>query len=165
MKICIYTQKTVEGEKAIPIKEDRIIHGIRAIKKIFGVAQNNELFVSEAYLQEHTKRRKSFEKSMLFASVLAGLVFIAVLYSIVSTGRFEGLAILSAFVIGGFILSLPLFKYSPGLSGDTPKLIGASSPAKATKPNAAAKPKATKPKAVAKPKKPANKNQTKKKKR
>ncbi len=156
MKICIYTQKTVEGAKAIPIKEDRIIRGIRAIKKIFGVAQNNELFVSEAYLQEHTKRRKSFEKSMLFASVLAGLVFIAVLYSIVSTGRFEGLAILSAFVIGGFILSLPLFKYSPGLSGDTPKLVGASSPAKATKP---------KPKAVAKPKKPAKKKQTKKKKR
>jgi hypothetical protein len=156
MKICIYTQKSVEGERAIPIQEDRIIRGIRAIKKIFGVAQNNELFVSEAYLQEHTKRRKSFEKSMLFASVLAGLVFIAVLYSIVSTGRFEGLAILSAFVIGGFILSLPLFKYSPGLSGDTPKLVGVSSPAKATKP---------KPKAVAKPKKPAKKKQTKKKKR
>ncbi len=145
MKICIYTQKTVEGERAIPIQEDRIIRGIRAIKKIFGVAQNNELFVSEAYLQEHSKRRKSFEKSMLFASVLAGLVFIAVLYSIVSSGRFEVLAILSAFIIGGFILCLPLFKYSPGLSGDTPKLIGASSsPAK-------------KPKAVSKEKKPAKK--------
>jgi len=151
MKVCIYTHKTVEGEKAIPVKEDRILRGIRAIKNIFGVAQNNELFVSEPYLQEHTKRRKSFEKSMLFASVLAGLVFIAVLYSIVSTGRFEVLAILSAFIIGGFILCLPIFKYSPGLSGDTPKLIGKSSPAKAPK-----------PKAVSKTKKPAKKKTKKK---
>lgn len=118
MKICIYTEQDVTGKKAIPIREDRIIGTIRFFKKIFGVAQNNELFVSEDHIEEHRKRRKSFEQSMLFASVFAGIVILLVLFSLVFNQNYDLWAFISAFVIGGFVLALPLFKYSPALQGN-----------------------------------------------
>ena len=86
MKICIYTQKSVEGQKAVPIKEDRIIRIIREIKKMVGIAKMNELYVSEPHLEEHKKRRKGFEKQLLFASVLAGLIVVIVLFSLIFSG-------------------------------------------------------------------------------
>ncbi len=129
MKICIYTQKSVEGKKAIRVKEDRIIRTIRAIKKVFGIAQMNELYVSEEHLEEHKKRRSSFEKGILFASVLAGLILVIVLFSLFLSGRFDLWAIVSAFIIGAFILALPLFKYSPALESDMPVMVEASAPA------------------------------------
>jgi len=123
MKICISCQTAVEGKKAIPIKEDRIIRVIRTVKKVFGIAQMNELYVCENDLKEHKKRRNSFEKSMLFASVLAGIVVIMVLGALLLSGRFEPWPVLSAFVIGVFVLALPLFKYAPALESDTPKMV------------------------------------------
>lgn len=132
MKVCIYTQESVEGKKAIPVKEDRIIQVIRDIKKVFGIAQMNELYVSEDHVKEHAKRRKSFERSMLFVSVFAGLIVILALFSMVYSGRIDAWAIMSAFVIAAFLLVLPLFKYSPALQWEEPKLIG-KKPAKKAK--------------------------------
>ncbi len=126
MKVCIACQTTVEGKKAIPIKEDRIIRVIRAIKRTFGIAQMNELYVCEEHLKEHKKRRSSFEKSMLFASVLAGIVVIMVLGALLLSGRLEPWPIFSAFVIGVFVLALPLFKYAPALESSTPKMVYAT---------------------------------------
>ncbi|MBN1169774.1 hypothetical protein JXA56_02015 [Candidatus Micrarchaeota archaeon] len=126
MKVCIYTQENVDGKSAIPVKEDRIIYAIRKIKKIFGIAQMNELYVSEDHVKEHLKRRKSFERSMLFVSVFAGLIMILALFSMVYSGRIDLWALISAFIISGFVLVLPLFKYSPALQWDEPKTIGKS---------------------------------------
>jgi hypothetical protein len=105
----------MSGKSAIPIREDRIIRTIRAIKKRFGVAQMNELFVCEADLPKHMERRRSFERTMLFASIFAGLVVILLLYSIISSGRFDAWAIVSAFVVALFVLALPLFRYTPAV--------------------------------------------------
>ena len=124
MKVCIYTQESVEGKKAIPVKEDRIIQVIRDIKKTFGIAQMNELYVSEDHVKEHVKRRKSFERSMLFVSVFAGLIVILALFSMVYSQRIDAWAIMSAFMIAAFLLVLPLFKYSPALQWEEPKVIG-----------------------------------------
>jgi energy-converting hydrogenase Eha subunit A len=169
MRICIYTQKSVEGQLAVPVRDDRVIRTIRAVKKFFGIAQMNELYVSVPHLEEHKKRRRSFEKSLLFASVFAGLVIVVVLFSLVFSGRFDLWAIVSAFIIAGFVLALPLFKYSPALEAVDPKVVGraASPPPKAAAaqqavPPAAAKPAAPAEKAAKRPRKKAKKTAKKK---
>jgi hypothetical protein len=166
MKICIACQKNVEGKRAVPVKEDRIIKTIRGIKRSLGIAQMNELYVCEDDLPEHTKRRRSFEKSILFASVLAGLVVILVLVALLLSGRFDPWAVFSALIIGGFVLALPLFKYSPALESTAAVPVGIQPVARVRiLPIESVKP-APKKKAAKKPaKKPAKKKAVKKKKR
>jgi len=118
MKVCVTCQGDVEGKKAFPIQEDRIIGAIRAMKRILRVAQNNELYVCESCLPKHIERRRSFEKTLLFASVLAGLMLILVTISPLLSGRFEAMAIFSGIVVAGLIISMPiLFKYVPAVQG------------------------------------------------
>lgn len=128
MKVCISCQKPIEGTRAVRVKEDRIIRTIRTIKKFLGIAQMNELYVSEEHLEEHLKRRRSFEKSMLFASVFSGLIIIVVVVALLLSGRFDLWAIFSALIIGVFILALPLFKYAPAVESTTPSLIPGVAP-------------------------------------
>lgn len=115
MKICVSCEMEVEGKKAFPIREDRIIKIVRTIKKAVGIAKMNELYVCEACQDKHTVRRKAFEKSMLFASVLAGLIVVVVLVMLLLSGKLDVWAVVSAFIIGVFILVLPIFKYAPAL--------------------------------------------------
>ena len=115
MKVCVTCQESVEGKKAVPIREDRVIRIIRAVKKAVGIAKNNELYVCEKDIAKHTERRKSFEKGMLFASVLAGFLLIVLIGSLIVNGRFDLWAIASALVVGAFVLLLPLFKYAPAI--------------------------------------------------
>lgn len=129
MKVCISCQENVDGKRAVPVKEDRVIRTIRAIKKKLGIAQMNELYVSEKCLPEHVKRRRSFEKSLLFASVIAGLILVVVIVALLLSGRFNLWAIVSAFIIGGFVLLLPLFKYAPAVESTVPRIVGAPAPA------------------------------------
>ena len=117
MKVCVSCQKDVEGKSASRIREDRIIRGIRKVKRILGVAQNNELFVCSDCLSTHMERRKSFEKSMLFASVFAGLILIVLIAAFLLSGRLDLWAFISAFIVAGFILTLPIFKYTPAVEG------------------------------------------------
>jgi hypothetical protein len=115
MKVCITCQSDVSAKTAYPIKEDRIIRTIRAVKKTLGIAQMNELYVCKDCLGKHAERRKSFEKSMLFSSVFAGLILVVLLAAIVLSGRFDAWAIVSAFIVAGFILALPVFRYAPAV--------------------------------------------------
>ncbi len=117
-KLCISCQMDVEGRKAFPIQEDRIIRGIRAVKKALGVAQMNKLYVCEACMPKHMERRRSFEKTMLFASVLAGIMLLIMIIAPILNGRFEAWAFLSGFIVAGFIVLLPvMFKYVPAVEG------------------------------------------------
>ena len=115
MKVCISCQADVSSKTAYPIKEDRIIKTIRAVKKALGIAQMNELYVCKDCLSKHAQRRKSFEKSMLFASVFAGLVLVILLAAIILSARFDAWAVVSAFIVAGFIVVLPVFKYAPAV--------------------------------------------------
>jgi len=115
MRVCIVCEKDVEGKRAVPVKEDRVIRLVRAAKRLVGIAKMNDLYVCEADLPKHSERRKGFEKSMLFASVLAALLLVLVLGMIVLSGNFEVWSLVSAFVIAGFVLVLPLFKYTPAV--------------------------------------------------
>src|SRR5512143_1078798 len=110
MKVCISCQTDVSAKTAYPIREDRIIKVIRAVKKALGIAQMNELYVCKDCLPKHNERRKSFEKSMLFASVFAGLVLVILLATIILSARFDAWAVVSAFIV-----VLPVFKYAPAV--------------------------------------------------
>lgn len=117
MKVCVSCQADVEGRPAVPVREDRIIRAIRAFKRLLNIAQMNELYVCNACMKQHTERRKAFEKTMLFASVIAGLMLVVIILAPLLSGRFDVIAILSGFVVAGFILVLPIFKYAPAVEG------------------------------------------------
>lgn len=124
MKVCISCETDVSGKKAYPIKEDRIIRAVRSIKKALNIAKMNELYVCENCLAKHKARRQSFEKSMLFASVLGGLIIIVMLGMMLLSGKLDPWAVASSFVIGGFVMLLPFFRYTPAVQlppGQEPK--------------------------------------------
>lgn len=117
-KMCVSCQLDVEGKKAFPIQEDRVIRAIRAVKKAFRIAQMNKLFVCEACMPKHMERRRSFEKTMLFASVLAGIMLLIMIIAPIWNGRFEAFTLISGFIVAGFVVMLPvMFKYVPAVEG------------------------------------------------
>ena len=147
MKVCITCQQGVEGKRAVRVKEDRVIRAIRAIKKALRIAQMNELYVCEADIRKHLDHRRSFEKMMLFASVLAGLIVVLLIGLLVLSGRFDLWAMFSSLIIAGFVLSLPLFRYAPALE-DSPLVAAAQA---AARPPAGAVPPGTPPAGPAPP--------------
>ncbi|MFH1520262.1 MAG: hypothetical protein ABID61_01315 [Candidatus Micrarchaeota archaeon] len=122
MKICIICQATADSKSSTPIKEDKVIRIIRAIKKKLNIAQMNELYVCKNDLQKHSERRKSFEKSVMFASILAGIILVVSVLSVVLSGKFELWGIISGIMLAGIIMLLPAFKYTPAIENkQTPK--------------------------------------------
>jgi hypothetical protein len=115
-KKCIVCEKDMSGKKCHRVQEDHIIRTIRGFKQFFRIAANNELVVCEDDMDKHLEKRKSFEKSMIFIGVLSAAVVILLIGAILLSGRFDVFAILSAFLIGGFIVLFGiLFKYAPAL--------------------------------------------------
>jgi len=119
MKICVSCETDVGGKKAYKVKEDRIIGTVRSIKNALHMAKNNELYVCESCLPKHREKRKSFEKSVLFGTVIAVVILVVLLGMLLLSGRFDIWAVLSTFIISGFVLALPLFRYAPAVEGDT----------------------------------------------
>jgi len=119
MKICVSCETNVEGKKAYKVKDDRIIRAVRSIKNALHMAKNNELYVCENCLPKHREKRKSFEKSVLFGTVIAVVILVVLLGMLLLSGRFDIWAIISTFIISGFVLALPLFRYAPAVEGDT----------------------------------------------
>lgn len=124
-KICIVCQKDVAGLRALPVREDRVIKAIRGAKTVLGQVipflkpQNNQLFVCEACMPKHVETRRSFEKVMLFASIVAALMVLLLIYSVISSGRFDAWVIVSALIVAVFMLALPLFRYTPAVEEGT----------------------------------------------
>ncbi|MFH0737143.1 MAG: hypothetical protein V1827_00670 [Candidatus Micrarchaeota archaeon] len=115
MKVCVSCEADVSGKSAVPIKEDRIVGTIRAVKKALGVAQNNELYVCSSCMPKHIERRRSFEKTMFLSSIFAGIVVFLIFLSPFLSGRFDLMAVVSGVIVAIFILMLPIFKYAPGV--------------------------------------------------
>ena len=124
MKICISCQKDVEGKKAYPVKWDRFLNLILAIKKTLHVAQMNELYVCEDCLQKHQERRSAFERSMMFAGVLSGIIVILILFTLVLGGKFDAFAFFAGILLALVILLFPLFRYAPAIEGMPAKPFG-----------------------------------------
>jgi len=118
MKICIFCEKDVEGKEAVRVREDQVIRAIRSVKKALRIAQMNELYVCRDDVRKHMERRRSFERAMLFAAILAGIVMLLFIFTLILSGRFDLGSFLLVLVIAAFILVFPLpFKYAPALEG------------------------------------------------
>jgi hypothetical protein len=134
MKVCITCQKSVEGKKAVRIREDRIIRTIRSIKQALHIAQMNELYVCEGDIKAQLERRRAFEKNLLLASILAGIVFLLIVASLLLSGNFDPVVLLYAVVIAAFVISLPLFGYAPALESTVAAPVGPPFPGPPTGP-------------------------------
>ncbi|MDD5023014.1 MAG: hypothetical protein PHU63_02495 [Candidatus ainarchaeum sp.] len=115
-KVCIICRGEMKDSKnAVKIKDDQIITSIRKIKEKMNMATKNELYVCNQHKEEHMKRRKSFEKSILLTAILAFVIF--VLLSIIppiTTGNINLSSILLGLLIGIMLLLLNGFiKYTP----------------------------------------------------
>jgi hypothetical protein len=120
-RMCVVCQTEVGNRRAVPVREDRIIRVIRTVKKSLGIAQMNQLYVCEACTLKHTERRRSFEKTLLFASVLAGIMLILLLLVPILSGRFDAWAFVSGILVAAIILLVPvMFKYVPAVEGAAP---------------------------------------------
>lgn len=141
MKVCVDCQKEVAGKRAVKVKEDRVIKTIRAIKRLFKISKENELYVCEEDIEKHIERRKSYEKTMLFFTVLAGIVVLLLLITIIVSGRIELWTIASSLMVGVLLLVFSLiFKYVPAMEGTEPVMLPAELPKKEV-PKPAKKPK------------------------
>lgn len=124
MRVCIICHKEVGGKKAVKVREDNVIRGIRRIKKVLRIAKNNELYVCEDCLEEHTSRRRSFEKSMLFFGIIAALVILVFGGLLLISGRFDIGSFVSLLILGALLLSFSIiFKFVPAIESTKPVLV------------------------------------------
>jgi hypothetical protein len=120
-RMCVVCQTEIGGRRAVPVVEDRIIRIIRAVKKSLGIAQMNQLYVCEACTLKHSERRRSFEKTLLFASVLAGTMLLLLLFVPILSGRLDAWAFVSGVLVSAIILLVPImFRYVPAVEGAVP---------------------------------------------
>lgn len=124
MKVCIVCQKDVEGRKAVRVKEDRIIQTIRKVKQALKIAQNNELYVCEEDIKTHQERRRGYERNVLLAAVLAGIIIVLLIFTLIVSGKFNPWTFLAGIVLCLVILAFPFFRYSPALEGMPVKAFG-----------------------------------------
>jgi hypothetical protein len=124
MKVCISCQKDVSGKMAYPVKWDRFLSIILTIKKALHIAQMNELYVCEDCLQKHQERRAAFERSMMLAGVLAGIIILLILSTLILGGRFDAFAFFAGILLAVVMLLFPLFRYAPALEGMPTKPFG-----------------------------------------
>ena len=123
-KMCVACQTDIAGRRAVPVREDRIIRIIRTVKRALGIAQMNQLFVCEPCMAKHTERRRSFEKTLLFATVLAGIMLILLLLVPILSGRFDAWAFVSGIIVACIIVLVPImFKYVPAVEGPVPAAL------------------------------------------
>lgn len=141
MKVCVSCEEDVAGKDAVAVKEDRVIRLIRSVKKTLRIAQMNELYVCSDCMVEHKKKRKSFEKTMLFASLLSALLALLVVIAPLLSGRIEIWGFFSGIILAAFVLTLPVyFKYTPAVEVSAMAAVPAPEAiAKAVKPEKAAK--------------------------
>jgi hypothetical protein len=120
--VCIICQKEVGTKGASKVKDDKIIELIRSLKTATKTIQNNKLWVCEKDMEEYAKRRKGFEKDIVFFGVLGvGVVLLMVGLPLLGGNFNIGLFLLSVLIGGMIFLFGALLKYIPGLEKGLPK--------------------------------------------
>ena len=115
MRACIICQKEITGN-ALRVKEDFIILGIRRAKQALHMAKNNELFVCENDVKTHQQKRKNYERDLVIFSVIAAIVFVALIVIPILSGKFNPIYILSSIFLSFVIILVPVFfKYAPAV--------------------------------------------------
>ncbi len=114
VKVCIIcANETFDGEL---IQDTQIIKAIRTLKQKLKMASNNQLAVCPAHLEDFVKRRKSFEKKVLFHVGLSALiVFISVLLPLMTSRSIELMSVFLVLILALFLSALSLLSYVPPL--------------------------------------------------
>jgi hypothetical protein len=115
MKICIIGEEDVGGTKAYKVIDDGVIRVIRRIKQIIRLAKNNELYVCSKCAETHGKRRRDFEKMLLYCAILGAVVILLLVANIIISGAFDILKLVAAFVVAALIMVMAFFKYVPAV--------------------------------------------------
>ena len=114
-KYCVVCFKEKDGYK---IYDDAVIRTIRGIKQRLGIAKNNTLVVCRGCLEEHRKKRKSYEKTLIIHIVLAGVVLVAfVLLPLLTTG-FSLAAVGLGIILAALIAGMAVFSHHPKLADE-----------------------------------------------
>lgn len=114
-KVCIICHDGVTGN-ALKVKDDFIINSIRGIKRLFRIAQNNQLFVCNKDINIHKEKRKKFEKELLVISAIVVIIILLLNGLSLLSGRFQFSMLLSSLFIAMFIILFAIiFKYAPAV--------------------------------------------------
>lgn len=118
-KVCIICGKEIKKiEGASKVKEDVVIESLRKIKKRFGIAKNNELFVCEEDYEKYREKRKQFERNFTFASALAAAILFLLIIVPIFFGSLPSLgSIFFGLVVGIFLILMALISYLPAVEG------------------------------------------------
>lgn len=117
-KICIICKKELtpaEIKGAKRVVDDVVIKTIRKIKNFLNVASNNELYVCKEHLEEHNKKRKNYEKSIVLTLVFALVIFLGLtLLPVFNTGEININSMLLGLIVAVLLTLLNgLIKYTP----------------------------------------------------
>ena len=153
-RVCIICQQETAGAK---VEDDLVIRSIRRAKQALHIAKNNELVVCRNDMEAYRKKRQSYERNLAVYMVIAGIVFVLLVFVPIFTTGFS----LSATLLG--ILFAALLVLLPVMTSHTPALeAGMAAPAGAGKAASPAKEAAgAKKAAAAGAKKPAKKGKKK----
>jgi len=120
--ICLICEKNREGT---PIKEGHVIKLIKKIKQTFGIAKGSRLVICSSCMQEYTKRRTGFEKTimiwMIIGLILALLLVVPPILlgdNILGILRSIGVSIVLIIVL---LVLVGLVRYIPSLEKKTIK--------------------------------------------
>ncbi|MGC9005098.1 MAG: hypothetical protein ACP5JC_00535, partial [Candidatus Micrarchaeia archaeon] len=109
----------IKGEGAYRVKEDIVIEWLRRIKKKFGIAKNNELFVCKDDYDKYKDKRKQFERNFMFASALAAAILLLLIIVPIFFGSLPSLSgIFFGLVVGVFLILMALLSYLPAVEGE-----------------------------------------------
>ncbi|MCX6772375.1 MAG: hypothetical protein NTV88_01230 [Candidatus Micrarchaeota archaeon] len=114
-KYCVVCFKEKDGYK---VYDDFVIRTIRGIKKRLGIAKNNSLVVCKDCLEEHRKKRKAYEKTLIIHIVLAGVVLVAFVLLPILTSGFSITAIALGIFLAALIVGMAVFSHHPKLSDE-----------------------------------------------
>lgn len=99
------------------VADTHVIRAIRALKKKFGVAQNNTLVVCKNCEPVHAQKRKKFEGNWAMNAVLiAAIVFFVGILPVFVGAAFSPAALLLSIALGIFIGLLSLVFYVPPIA-------------------------------------------------
>jgi len=117
-KVCIVCSKEVAGGHKV--EDDSVIRAIRKIKRQFGVARNNELYVCEGCMEEYKKKRGKYERDLVIHAVLAAIVLIMMVVLPIFTSGFSLTAIVLGVLLAAIIMAFSLFSHWPKIADGGP---------------------------------------------
>ena len=114
-RYCVVCFKEKDG---FPVYDDFVIRTIRGIKRSLHIAKNNTLVVCKDCLEEHRKKRKNYEKTLVVHIVIAGVVLVAFVLAPILTSGFSPVAILLGIFLAALIVGMAVFSHHPKMADE-----------------------------------------------